>query len=228
MFPNTLTEGLDDEGQFSKYVYLIIRCVDNQTRKPKNLGRSHLVCLLLVYEKGLGLRCHCDSCACGCCDLLVWRCDRRNSFNRHVKSRTHVCFTCVLILPHTHTHTHTHTLVRMRVLHMCPHTSTHTHTYIHTHLHERASVGDEGGSKANEKKERQSSRSHTTGEDCGGGCAKETEVWRHCLRKGKGPHSTSRSTSLELCSERGSGCGEGYMTVQSHVGLMIAYVNIAF
>ena len=69
MFPNTpiisnnfITEGLDDESQFSKYVYLIIRCVDNQTRKLNNLGRSHLACLVLAYEKGLGLGCHCASC----------------------------------------------------------------------------------------------------------------------------------------------------------------------
>ena len=68
MFPNTpiisnnfITEGLDDERQFSKYVYLFIRCVDNQTRKLNNLGRSHRTCLVLVYEKGLGFGCHCDN-----------------------------------------------------------------------------------------------------------------------------------------------------------------------
>jgi diaminopimelate epimerase len=88
MFPNTsiisnnfITEGLDDESQFSNYVNLFIRCVDNQTQKLNNLGRSHLACLVLVYEKGLGLGCHCGSCACGCCTLLVLRCGRRNSCN---------------------------------------------------------------------------------------------------------------------------------------------------
>ena len=88
MFPNTpiifnnfITESFDDEGQFSKYVYIIITCVDNQTRKLNNLGPSHLACLVLVYEKGLVLRCHCGKCECGCCVLLVWRCVRGNNCN---------------------------------------------------------------------------------------------------------------------------------------------------
>ena len=74
-------QGLDDESQFSKYVYLFIKCVDNQTRKLNNLGRSHLACLVLAYEKGLALGCHCGSSVCDCCALLVWRCGRRNSCN---------------------------------------------------------------------------------------------------------------------------------------------------
>ena len=88
MFPNTpiisknfITKDLDDESQFSKYVYLFIRCVDNQTRKLNNLGRSHLACLVLVYDKDLGLGYHCGNCVCGCCVLLVWSCVRHSSCN---------------------------------------------------------------------------------------------------------------------------------------------------
>jgi hypothetical protein len=62
---NFIIEGLDGQGQFSKYVYLIIRCDDNETRNPNNLdywGSNNLdywgcrVTSRLQGAPGLGFR----------------------------------------------------------------------------------------------------------------------------------------------------------------------------